>query len=101
MTFRIAMANGQRKGILPLSGLFLFSLLLHPYDLFSQNSNFPGQSPGKIDNLIIPYEDMGACPFECCAYRDWVATKDVVSRIDRKGNSPVVFRVKRGKRLPV
>src|ERR1700752_1151768 len=25
----------------------------------------------------MPYYDFGACPFECCTYRDWVATAPV------------------------
>jgi hypothetical protein len=97
MTFRLVVANA--KETLFLSALLLFFLLLYPYDLFSQNSNFSGQSPNKIENLTIPYEDVGACPFECCAYRDWVTRKETAVRVDRKRNSPVAFRVRKGEKV--
>ena len=28
----------------------------------------------------VPYIDRGACPFECCQYGDWVATRGVLAR---------------------
>ncbi len=44
----------------------------------------------------LPYEDWGACPFECCTYRDWSVTKDTPIRADRLATSPVVFTAKAG-----
>jgi hypothetical protein len=44
----------------------------------------------------MPYEDIGACPFECCVYRDWVANDTVAVRRDRRRGAPVVFTLKPG-----
>jgi hypothetical protein len=44
----------------------------------------------------IPYEDAGACPFECCTYRSWIATKDSAVQQDRNDSSPTFFYVKKG-----
>lgn len=88
----------MRKAFILLS--FVFSLQLgQPQYLFPQNPNFSNQAKEKIENLIIPYEDIGACPFECCAYRDWVTRKETAVRVDRKRNSAVVFRVRKGEKV--
>src|SRR5688500_9804229 len=29
------------------------------------------------DRPVLPYYDWGACPFECCTYRQWTANADV------------------------
>lgn len=42
------------------------------------------------------YEDVGSCPFECCAYRSWKVTRDVVLRERRDERSPVVESVPAG-----
>jgi hypothetical protein len=44
----------------------------------------------------IPYEDPGACPFECCTYRRWIAKKDTEFRLNRDASSPALFNVKTG-----
>ena len=41
----------------------------------------------------LPYEDVGACPFECCTYREWIANKNTPIHRTRNNNSPVVFTV--------
>lgn len=41
----------------------------------------------------LPYEDPGACPFECCTYREWVTNKLTAIHKNRSNNSPVVFTV--------
>ena len=41
----------------------------------------------------LPYEDVGACPFECCTYREWIANKNTPLHRNRNNNTPVVFRV--------
>jgi hypothetical protein len=43
----------------------------------------------------LPYLDWGACPFECCTYREWVAIApiDVYKSRDEKSN--VVFKLKK------
>lgn len=45
------------------------------------------------------YEDFGACPFECCAYRQWTANADTVFYKDRSTSSSVVFRAKKGEHV--
>lgn len=48
------------------------------------------------DKPPIPFEDHGACPFECCVYREWFARGDIKIFKDRKEDSPVAFEVKEG-----
>ena len=47
----------------------------------------------------IPYEDIGACPFEGCVYREWVANAPVEIRADRSLTSPVAFAVASGEKV--
>jgi hypothetical protein len=47
----------------------------------------------------VPFEDVGACPFEGCAYRDWIANTPVRVLTDRRTDAPVAFTVKRGERV--
>ena len=49
--------------------------------------------------LKLPYRDVGACPFECCTYREWTATKPLVLYKNMNGKSPVAFRVKKGEKV--
>jgi len=44
------------------------------------------------------YIDKGACPFECCTYREWVVRTDV-TLLDRPNGKRVVGRVKKGQRV--
>lgn len=44
----------------------------------------------------VPYEDVGACPFEGCVYRQWTANAAVDARAERNPTSPVSFRVGAG-----
>ena len=46
-----------------------------------------------------PYLDWGACPFECCKYGRWVATKDVRSFSSRTAGSPKPVVVRKGERV--
>ena len=45
------------------------------------------------------YEDFGACPFECCTYRQWTVNADTIFYKDRSTNSPVSFRAKKGEHV--
>jgi hypothetical protein len=45
------------------------------------------------------YEDKGACPFECCTYREWTVTTTTVFYKDRTANSPIAFRSQKGDRV--
>ena len=56
-----------------------------------------GQPPSALPPL--PYEDDGACPFEGCSYREWVATAPVTIRTERRDGAPVAFRVRAGQRV--
>jgi len=47
----------------------------------------------------MPYKDVGACPFECCIYRQWRANKDTVIYKQMSEKSPVAFRVKRHEKV--
>jgi len=44
------------------------------------------------------YIDRGACPFECCTYREWVA-RTGVTLLDSPNGKRVVGRVKKGQRV--
>lgn len=41
----------------------------------------------------MPYEDPGACPFECCTYREWDVVKEVAVHRSRSEKSPVSYRL--------
>jgi hypothetical protein len=56
-----------------------------------------GQSSAQ--KLNLPYRDVGACPFECCTYQQWTATKETVLLRNLSDGSPVLFRVKKGEKV--
>ena len=39
----------------------------------------------------IPYDEDGACPFQCCTYRDWSVDWDTDLHADRRDDSPIAF----------
>lgn len=43
-----------------------------------------------------PYFDRGACPFECCTYREWSVETATVVRSAMKDKAPIAFRLARG-----
>ena len=45
------------------------------------------------------FSDWGACPFECCTYRQWTVDKPTAIYRDRSTTSAVVFRVRKGDRV--
>ena len=56
-------------------------------------SKIQGNVAGNKTDLQNPpknYLDWGACPFECCVYREWVAKEPVKIYQDREESSPVV-----------
>ncbi len=69
----------------------------------AKNRISPGssnQSPATTANQPpTPYEDHGACPFECCTYRRWTVKAQTAVRQDRHGSSPVAFTLRRGERV--
>jgi hypothetical protein len=47
----------------------------------------------------IPFVDKGACPFECCTYRQWTVDKATTVRTAMRDGSSIAFRLKRGERV--
>ena len=47
----------------------------------------------------VPFEDVGACPFEGCAYREWKARTAVEVRSARRTDAPILFRLRAGERV--
>jgi hypothetical protein len=47
----------------------------------------------------VPYEDHGACPFECCTYRSWTVKAETPVHTDRRDDAPVAFRVRAGEQV--
>lgn len=57
-------------------------------------------SSGQVSaQPAMPYKDAGACPFECCTYRQWVANKATVLRTKMSNRSSIAFRVKKGEKV--
>lgn len=49
-----------------------------------------------IKSPHLPFEDVGACPFEGCVYREWIATRNTDIYKKRNVSSLVLFHVKEG-----
>ncbi len=47
----------------------------------------------------VPYVDIGACPFEGCVYREWVANSAVLVRKERSKTALLAYTVKKGERV--
>lgn len=62
-------------------------------DVAAAPSFEPAILPGSPS---FPFEDWGACPMECCAYREWSVEKETVARTDRRETAPAAFTVKPG-----
>jgi len=60
--------------------------------LFFSSNSF-AQSPK------VPYKDAGACPFECCLYREWTVKKDTIIYKQMSEKSAVAFKVKRREKV--
>jgi hypothetical protein len=43
-----------------------------------------------------PFEHWGACPFECCTYRDWTAEEEIPVYKERDTSNEPIFFVKKG-----
>lgn len=46
----------------------------------------------------IPYRAKGACPFECCTYRDWT-TRSAVQLVESIGSNTIVAEIPEGTRV--
>jgi hypothetical protein len=67
--------------------------------VLGDGSGFLGAQAPAIPAPPTPFFDVGACPFEGCAYREWTATRPVDVRRDRRADSPVAFRLGAGERV--
>src|SRR5947207_12837919 len=47
----------------------------------------------------VPFIDKGACPFECCTYRQWDVKTPTIIRSAMKDNAPVSFRLNKGEKV--
>jgi hypothetical protein len=47
----------------------------------------------------MPYEDIGACPFEGCVYRDWITNDRVTVRTERRGDALIAFTLEKGEHV--
>lgn len=54
---------------------------------------------GQNGRPPIPYIDKGACPFECCTYREWTVDKPTAVRSAMQDGSSVAFRLKKSERV--
>lgn len=54
---------------------------------------------GQSSRPPIPFVDKGACPFECCTYRDWTVDKPTAIRSAMRDGSSIAFRLKKGERV--
>ena len=60
----------------------------------------PTAQSRKVSAPPMPFEDVGACPFEGCVYDDgWVANRAVSIRAERRAGAPIAFRLKRGEKV--
>jgi len=44
----------------------------------------------------IPFDEDGACPFQCCTYREWTVNWDTDLHADRRDDSAVAFHAALG-----
>jgi hypothetical protein len=49
--------------------------------------------------LPMPFVSEGACPFECCIYREWTVERATDTRVERKEGAPVSFTLRPGDKV--
>ncbi|MFT3744340.1 MAG: hypothetical protein QM785_08590 [Pyrinomonadaceae bacterium] len=54
---------------------------------------------GQNSRPTMPFVDKGACPFECCTYREWTVDKATAMRSAMSDASSIAFRLKKGERV--
>ena len=47
----------------------------------------------------LPYYNWGACPFECCTYREWSSNAPTHVLSWKNKNAPVVFELQKGEKV--
>jgi hypothetical protein len=78
--------------MLPIVTAFLISMLAASMVSTSQTRAPPASPP-------VPFEDLGACPFEGCVYREWTARSLVAVRTERRRGATVMFRLRAGEKV--
>lgn len=56
-------------------------------------------APGDPRRPPQPYVDAGACPFECCTYREWVAVAPIPAYARERDTTAVAFTLAAGERF--
>jgi len=51
------------------------------------------------DGPPVPFADKGACPFECCTYRQWTVKEPTAVHISMNDKSSIAFRVRSGDKV--
>lgn len=74
--------------------IFVSGFLLHGALAASLTA---AQNPGERKPPNV-YVDKGACPFECCTYREWVALTNV-TLLDAANGKKVVGQIKKGEKV--
>lgn len=62
-------------------------------------SLYVGGASAQSGGPRMPFVDKGACPFECCSYREWTVEKPTVVRTAMRDGSPIAFRLKNGEKV--
>lgn len=55
--------------------------------------------PSFAQTLKMPFRDVGACPFECCTYREWTANKNTTLLKNMSGGATTLFKVRKGEKV--
>src|SRR5437868_5534785 len=79
----LAVADAQRGGVGKLTVVRLIPILVFALGAWA------------ADRPPSPFIDRGACPFECCLYRQWRALRPVVV-VDRPRGNRAVGRLREG-----
>jgi hypothetical protein len=56
-------------------------------------------SAQQLERPPLPYSHWGACPFECCTYREWTANASLKTYKTRNPKAAVAFEIKKGDRV--
>lgn len=51
---------------------------------------------GNSASPSVPFYDWGACPFECCTYREWTANAPTTLMKETRPDSPIAFELAAG-----
>lgn len=71
--------------------------ILHSFALVLMVAGFSFSQ--KRPGPPVPYIDRGACPFECCTYREWNVVKPTALRRSMRDSSPVILRLRTGQKV--